>query len=507
MTIELKKIKGVEFQYDTKKKKYLNPETGKWVVRPQNTAKTVKSEHVLYSQPEVDQILTKLFPNRIMRESVASFLYLIYNAQIMHAAYQDEKLKLQEDCTDLELCSHRWVEREIIRNLLGDAKIDAVLIKLENAGIITVTISEPIPRNFGLIRFQYYSLAKSSYFSNVCIKHVTLHRVDQKLNTIAANRKSSIAESLNEIDFSSVPFTDKTTSTLKYRLHDVIDSISKTIKIINLDEDSLRKVLHARFDKKIQCNAKEETQRHTYVDMQIRRILPVIRLWNNTNASMRYDKFTVCDFGKRLHFPMTYLISDARQYLWNEHGLDFVEFDLANAQPTLLAAIMNKENCIDEAFTQDVENNCIYENISQRMNISRGEAKIYFLQMMYCNFFSKMNAQFENLYPNAYAFSKACKLIPSTKQGNHIPYLKRYKNLPMILQQSESKIFRALWYYLLDHNIRFFPVHDAVYVVRDDIQDLAFLRNELQSIIRGYIHIKFMLKETDIDYRGGNLPI
>ena len=173
--------------------------------------------------------------------------------------------------------------------------------------------------------------------------------------------------------------------------------------------------------------------------------------------------FNVSDsFGGRFHSPFTNLKSDIRKYV--EHkGSKYMNVDICNSQMTVLAAIMNNPEVAkqllkgvefstddDQSTTdlinavdliknlEDVKDFCdktkdglIYENVADYMGISRQQAKISLISVIFSNSaqFVKLKDKIKGIYPSIVELSNKLNQV----DGLHY--------LPMLCQRFESQLF------------------------------------------------------------------
>ncbi|MCF8346099.1 MAG: hypothetical protein K9G38_02715, partial [Bacteroidales bacterium] len=114
-------------------------------------------------------------------------------------------------------------------------------------------------------------------------------------------------------------------------------------------------------------------------------------------------------------------------------------------------------------FTSAVNSEYIYDRFPHTPQI----AKKKFLIGIFSKGSNVHNKELSQLFPSLARYIKIIKKTTLFRNGQK---LKKYKNTSCVLQREESKIFRLIWKKLLNENIRFINIHDAVYVDRSNLE-------------------------------------
>lgn len=199
------------------------------------------------------------------------------------------------------------------------------------------------------------------------------------------------------------------------------------------------------------------------------------------------------EFGGRFHSPFTNLKSVIRKYVSHE-GSKYMNIDICNSQMTILTAIMDrpdvakkllkdvqftiggdelKDKIIDAVeiiknvadvkdFCDKTKNGIIYETIAEYLGISRQEAKVQLLSVIFSNEeqFKHLRAKLGEKYPSLIDLANLLNVVDG------------YHYLPMICQRFESQLFiNTIVREFFKHKKHpIITIHDSVMIHPDDYE-------------------------------------
>lgn len=200
-----------------------------------------------------------------------------------------------------------------------------------------------------------------------------------------------------------------------------------------------------------------------------------MKSWNGSSFKQKIDFVKVDFFGNRLHSPFTRIPSFVREYLFDSKGWN--ELDCNTFQLSLLAQLIKNEGVTSEIETIINSGKDIYEDYSEKLGLAnRKLAKTECFHSIFSGVNSPALKRFKRVYP------VSGKMIDVIKRKNYTKNAASYKSLCQLTQRLESKIFRVLWDFMADANIKFFTVHDSVvFVGKDNVKKVG---DRLQEILK-----------------------
>jgi len=227
----------------------------------------------------------------------------------------------------------------------------------------------------------------------------------------------------------------------------------------------------------------------------------MIEKWNLSTPKERQSLFSICKFGNRLHSPFTCIMKELRHYVYDQHGnkFNFGELDIVTSQFTIYANIL-LERGIDCKYVSVVKKKIkndkdeypdFHQYMADEKHISRELCKTDNYSLMFCKPTNPNHKEFCRIFPVAgkeltedkkKRFSGLPTYIFETKDN--------YKSVACILQQKESKIMKLVWKSLYDSDIDFLPVHDAVYVDTEKLDEAIEIMKECLDNELSFCNIK-----------------
>jgi hypothetical protein len=170
-------------------------------------------------------------------------------------------------------------------------------------------------------------------------------------------------------------------------------------------------------------------------------------------------KNTADNFGSRMHHTLTF-VSKVWRTRAEYQGSTFIEVDIANAQPLMLAILLKERN-INEDYIELCEQGRIYEYIMESLHLTRQQVKDQMINQFFYgknNYISKVGEYFKLRFPKTHAF-----IIEAKKND--------FKLLAAMLQKIEAKI---LIYTILPELQKIdspvIPVHDSFMILPEYVE-------------------------------------
>ena len=188
--------------------------------------------------------------------------------------------------------------------------------------------------------------------------------------------------------------------------------------------------------------------------------------------------FTVDEFAKRIHTPVSSLSHEIRPYLLL-CGESTVSFDVSQMQPTLLANILFQnvgENDFSSAIFEGVD---VYTMLQQKAGLNdRNDAKKRFFQML----FSKPSNELETLFEGANFIQWINNYKSIIDSRNPHGKQKTYSNLAWLLQTYEVTVMNEIWRNLAEKAIPALTVHDEIICRKQDTNEAdTIIKNQLSK--------------------------
>jgi hypothetical protein len=214
----------------------------------------------------------------------------------------------------------------------------------------------------------------------------------------------------------------------------------------------------------------------------------------NYNSILNIDDgniYMTCDNYGRIHTNFTTLKREIRNQFLSIDNEPLEEVDIKNSQPLFFLYLLSKNlnNSIDKEellqFKSDVLDGIIYDKLALYQGVIRDKMKRIFFKFLYGKSGSKCRA-FTRYYPTITDF------INKFKTDNNYEYLSHQ------LQKMEGEfIFKKICAELNLQKIKYFTVHDSVYVKESDyhILKLIFdnhldkLKQKIKDNLENYYHI------------------
>jgi hypothetical protein len=429
-----------------------------------------KSPPLIYSHPEVDPIIDRLFPELGDNQSIRHVLDAIIWKQRLKRIQSDRDKEKGQNSTAGDFYS--WFNHEFYLRLLGPTEYVRRMGLLVENGILNRS-DFTSPRG----RHPIFQVANPKWMSGYALKPVTVPRVLKKIFNYHRWRLSHCAPLDNRM-----------------REH-----IIEHFRYIGLSKDDFFALWEKRYYSRYITTKPEPLSLKKYMGCGENCWL-VIDRWNQSSDMDKEnpDWIHSCTFGNRLHHPFTYLPSDIRPYILDKQGnpYRFTEYDLANSQPALFANLLvGRDNSFrNTRFVQLIESCLIYEDLGRQQGLNRQLAKTEFLHYLYCRTTSHAQQQFERIYDRPAIEARRLKSQEYDEDGSYIPFNKRHTLLPRQMQRMESTIFREVWRELLAKGFVFLPIHDAVYVANLNRAAKKEILVLMKMKLRQYMKIKFRIK-------------
>lgn len=429
---------GIEYRFDPATGLFLNEESGKWVQNPIRRKEVCSSTRRRYSHPLVDPLIQHITKDECLTQSIQCVLKMI---AIRQQIRKRREAKQREHGGPVEHDDYCWMNWQAYSSILGGPTYKGIMDRIVAAGILE---ADSFTSTKG--RHPVYRFAHDSFLSGYSLPPVTFARLDRKLE---AHRLWLLNEH---------PPVHKA----------VIEQVIENFPHIDLNEQDVKRLWGNRYDTKYL--PRHPTNPRSFIDYMEdwEQVWNLIKYWNDADDSDKADTFTTCSFGRRLHNIFTYLPSEVRAYVLDRQRMPvtMIEFDLANSQPALFANLLVTEHRVNrrDRFVELVEQQGIYKDLAQKLNISEKLAKTEMFHYLYCMACTKAQEQFEAFYGLPAQFARMYKERTVDDDGNWIAFDKRHAELPKAMQRMETEMFRRVWSKLLAEGYKFIPVHDAVYV-------------------------------------------
>ena len=464
---------GVKYRYDNETGLFENTSTGKWVHNPIIRSNKTVSTLRYYWHPDLEPILNQITQDPYMIECIGYLLkFILVKNQLR------KHINKHHTSTAKNQKKMAWLSHEFSKRILGESKYKAIMFELVEKGILNQVVKTN-PKG----KIYLYSFSNPVLLQDYSLKPITFKRLEEK---ILNYRKWALLQ--------YQPLDQK-----------VIAQIIKTGWKITITEEQLKLIAIARYKLKyLPKHPDKALTESEYMD-SMKNVMTIINNWNDADEHDKLDFFTVDDTGNRLHHVFTYLPSEIRAYVQNRDGVDmfFTQYDLANSQPAIMANLLVKEygftySYFNHDFVSLVCRQKIYEDLALKMNISRDIAKTEMLHMLYSWSDSDADKNFQKFYPDVSRVIRQLKMRDKDDNGQYIPFNKRHAQLPKIMQQMESLIFRDVWRVLINNGNEYLPIHDAVYVAGLKSNEKTIMEDLIFSILKQSFSIPIKIKREEV---------
>ncbi|MEI8217318.1 MAG: hypothetical protein WCF96_09505 [Eubacteriales bacterium] len=464
---------GVKYRYDNETGLFENTSTGKWVHNPIIRSNKTVSTLRYYWHPDLEPILNQITQDPYMIECIGYLLkFILVKNQLR------KHINKHHTSTAKNQKKMAWLSHEFSKRILGESKYKAIMFELVEKGILNQVVKTN-PKG----KIYLYSFSNPVLLQDYSLKPITFKRLEEK---ILNYRKWALLQ--------YQPLDQK-----------VIAQIIKTGWKITITEEQLKLIAIARYKLKyLPKHPDKALTESEYMD-SMNNVMAIINNWNDADEHDKLDFFTVDDFGNRLHHVFTYLPSEIRAYVQNREGVNmfFTQYDLANSQPAIMANLLVKDygftyNYFNHDFVSLVCRQKIYEDLALKMNISRDISKTEMLNMLYSWLDSVADKNFQKFYPDVSRVIRQLKMRDKDDNGQYIPFNKRHAQLPKIMQQMESLIFRDVWRVLINNGNEFLPIHDAVYVAGLNSNEKTIMEDLIFSILKQSFSIPIEVKREEV---------
>lgn len=423
-----------------------------------------------YSHPEVDAILNTL---NFDRDTLLSIRYVLK----IHAIKYHFRERMAEDdrykpnqFVDSEL----WISSKFFEYMLSSHLYTSRLQILVDAGILKKKVQGSAKG-----RHTLYGFANRAWYR------------DYKKNIpILSPRVIKKIASYSQYKLKHYPDD----------MHIVIPHIIEHFYRIDLDRTTFFEIWTRRYySRYLLDHTEDQLSLEEYMDRgEISWLM--IEQWNSLTDPEKTMYFTVCQFGRRLHYIFTYLPNEVRAYCVDRNGnrLFLTDFDMRNCQPAILANLLVERNPSYKRhfFVRLVERARLYKWIRLKLYISDRESKNETLRMIYCKPYYKAHEQFKKLFPDIARETKILKEHPTDDQGNIITKKRRYTLLPQLMQRAESSMFRPLWVQFIKQGFIIMPIHDGIYFANVTEEKKDEIQKQMELHITNYIKIRFHIKQS-----------
>lgn len=484
-----KRRQGRDYVYDPVSKLFKNPESDKWVQNPANRRKTVESRKSVFHHPEVIAIIrAKITHNTSLIESIQ------YVLKVIKSTHANQVLKIWNKHKAVDPNSvYAWCPHELYECLLG-RNYSLIMAKLVEAGILA------FKPDYGIYKdYRTYRLAEQ-FRSGVSLRPVTCMAVDKKIGNyceyLARKNDDPVAIKIGQHLANSFPKIDVTKAQF--------NALWKLRYDANLAEKPDKMMPWAQYEKIGEYPWE------------------LIEKWNDSDLEEKFVKCTADEFSGRIHHIFTKLPAEIRARLFDKSGrrVNFYEYDLVNAQPTIFANLLithHNLKAVDHPFIQMVGENRIYEDLMGVWNIDRNDAKKRMMVYLYGEPDKHPQKEFEMLYGEPAVIARRYKVLENDDKGLPILPDDRYKYLPKMMQKSERKMFGDVWKMLFGGGYQFIPVHDAVYIAGLTDEGSEQIKAMIEAELKKHLTIEFEIKkkrisegilsaeeyqDNDVDYSG-----
>lgn len=463
-TICKKRVRqGRDYLYNPITNRFLNQETGKWVMNPTCNKTKTTSNHRYYRHPDLMAPIEKMFSNRIEQECVGYLFKLIALKQTYR------RMQFREDDAK-NLMPSIWIDNMVLGILFSDGLYTRKLDRLVSSGILNREIHPCVQGNIPT-----YGFSDPQWLTGYELPSIQYQNTENKVRRITRWKMQEFTA------------TDRLTIT------QVIENFSK----IDLTATQFLTMWHDHYYSKYLLKGYEyPLSLDEYMDYGYES-WNIVECWNQASLEERWLFFKVDGFGKRLHHPFTRLPSEARKHILDIRGnpLRLVEFDVANSQPAIFASLLVQKHGIpiSDRFIRSVETQKVYEDLAERKGTIRDIAKPLFLQFLYCKANGKAHKEFTKLYGHIADIAAQYKTREFDMDGKRFKKGENHKLLSQMMQRKESSIFRVLWFWLRSKSIAFLPIHDAIYITERSDKKLRRIRRILQGIIGKRLSIKVLV--------------
>jgi len=441
---------------------------------PSTTQESIQNKTpTYYSHPEVDLILEQIIPDESLRQSVQVVLKGMVIKQHLKVSMRNKENYVKAESIK-ESC---WFNCEFYAILIGRTTYDRMLDLLVLVGVLKLRWLRGSKRWHPL-----YRLANKRWLTGYHLLPVTSPRLITKIETYATYKKKHY------------PAIEQV----------VVPHIIKHFFKIDLTYKQFLKLWKKRYFEKYCEKHSDVKKRQTLKKYMLRgrHVWKSIAAWNIASDHEKYQWFTVCSFGYRLHHPFTYWSKEIRAYIQDRNGnqIVFVDLDLANSQPLIFANSMVelKPELRSSKYVQLVECQAIYADVATCLNLPKESsiAKKEMLHWLYSWSTSKAQKLFEQQYGEIAVMARHIKEKWFDDSGAMLEVNKRHIKLAQMMQRSESRMFKQAWIKAIKKGYTILPIHDAIYVANAKSEDVEAIKMIIEVEVRKHIKLKFKIKET-----------
>ncbi|MCT4587749.1 MAG: hypothetical protein N4A71_08005 [Carboxylicivirga sp.] len=478
----IKKVKryGIEFRYDTQKKKIYNHLTDNWVTRinKETIDNYLKTKHLNYSYNlyYTDYNYTGLKE----KERVNKFLTTLIK-RYSSLEYINNKKK-NSSFIDMEI-SDVFIETSVyfsvsdLRLLLG-MRYFLILKKLISLKLIKVKYRD-----------------SNGFINKANGEFVFCQQGKMNLLFIPTPKLLQAKSSKQVISLYEVK------KSLTYYYKRIEENLGEYIKIFNCCWESKFVMTRLEFDKiidkkyhnyllsnKTGINQSEYLKRSEYQ-------WDIIQQWNNGTREEKLEMFGHFDsFSGRLHNVYARLMPE---FLIFNNQLN-VELDIKNSQMVLLADLLYSKLGNNSFSDQIFSKKDVYLEVKKQFGLkSRKEAKTKMFALLFGSPYASNHQQFGNIWPDVMGEIERIKSNPNPSKELKSFYrkkgtpIKKHAELARLLQSTEVKLFREIYRELHNANISFATRHDSLVV---NPKDVSIAQDIMQGVLSKHLQVPFDIK-------------
>lgn len=218
-------------------------------------------------------------------------------------------------------------------------------------------------------------------------------------------------------------------------------------------------------------------------------LFDMIMAFNENNKYNNLNYFKVDSFSGRVHSIFTYLPSSIVMTNTSFQR----EIDLKQSQMILLAQLLF-DRIGDNSFTTDINNGVdVYQLMANKLGVSRKQGKEFMFRLVFGNVYDKAFSVFKEIWGDAAEYIYQLKTTDNpdirayyNRTGKKY---KRYAVLCMLLQKKELSIFKDVWQACSRYTIA--TRHDSICCSDCDYENVKKI---MTDILEQHLTVRFELK-------------
>ena len=199
---------------------------------------------------------------------------------------------------------------------------------------------------------------------------------------------------------------------------------------------------------------------------QMKDMEKLVKKWNCSDSQHRIAMFGLCAFSNKLVSPFTYLEPFMGKLMHNGAPLEFVRVDLGNSFPKLLCRIYEeaKYRQSDIMDFPDFEETCGH---IETLGFSGSDTVVSNeLKMLYDHYSWPVDSTFQTMMPSDILSSPCISDNHGDPDESMNAIMSNHIEMAKLLHQNVSGVFRHIWLSLMENNIKFIPINEAIYVLK-----------------------------------------